>query len=143
MVCELCVEALGPAKSKEFASELTDFFYKQCAYVHPSKRQIEEHISLADAGSPMGFESVKSLGEVRQLLIRTFDFLLVLIFHGLGLGVSGDVFTVLLDEDRNWKFHKAKYTKVVSAFFDYKEERKTRKQTTAVNSGSGGLSSED
>ena len=52
---------------------------------------------------------------------------LVLIFHGLGLGLAGDVFTVALDDIQTWKFHKGKYVSTLAKYFDYKVERKQRR----------------
>jgi hypothetical protein len=50
---------------------------------------------------------------------------LVMLFHGFGDSMSGDLFIQLLDDNKKWKFHKSKYVKEYSKNFDYKHERNT------------------
>jgi hypothetical protein len=111
----------------EFKSEITDFFYKSCAYVHPSQRQIEEQISKYDKGFSIGFESAKELSDISRLTFRAYDMLLVMAFTGFGKSMAGDIFINVLDENSKWKFHKGKYSSRFSSLFDYKAERKIKK----------------
>ncbi len=111
-------------KNKEFKNEVKDFFYKSCAYVHPSKKQVDEQIRNYTTGNTIGFESAKMFGTTNKLLFRAYDMILTMIFHGFGLSMSGDLFIQLFDENSKWKFHKGKYVRELSKLFDYKQERK-------------------
>ncbi|MCH8955960.1 hypothetical protein IIA28_11685 [candidate division KSB1 bacterium] len=111
----------------EFKSEIKDFFYKSCAYVHPSKKQIEEQLNNYKKGYTIGFESASMLCDISKLIFRAYDMILVMLFHGFGESMSGDLFIQNFDEDDKWKFHKGKYVKQYSKLFDYKLERKSRK----------------
>lgn len=115
-------------KAKEFTDELADLYYKACAYIHPSKRQIEEQLALAEDGRAYGFETADELREVGRLLFRLYDMVLVLIFSGLGIGLAGDVFVNVLDERTDWRYHKGKYVKLLSSFFNYKVERQNAEE---------------
>ena len=123
MVGELRLDALSAVDAKELCDELTDVYYKQCAYIHPSRRQSAEMVALAEAGKPLGFDSADELRRSGQLLFRVYDMLLVLHFHGLGLGLAGDVLVQCFDSNQKWKFHKGKYMQRLFAHFDYKWER--------------------
>jgi hypothetical protein len=126
MVEHLSLPGLEEASKKEFCDELRDVYYKQCAYIHPSRKQFEEMVARAKAGKPIGFESSTELRNISSLVFRVFDMLLAIHFHGLGLGLAGDVLVQCFDPDEKWKFHKGKYTKRLSSYFDYKAERSGR-----------------
>lgn len=116
----------GPTR-KQFIDELNDVYRDCCAYVHPSRRQIEERLDLADQGRSSGFETAEELRGIARLMFRIYDMALTLYFHAFGLSMTGDVFINAFDDRPDWKFHKGKYVKLVSAHFDYKAERKSRK----------------
>jgi hypothetical protein len=118
--------AFDAATEKQFIDELNDVYRDCCAYVHPSKRQIEERLDLAEQGRSSGFETAEELRAIAKLMFRVYDMALTLYFHGFGLSMTGDVFTNGFDDRPEWKFHKGKYVKLVSAHFDYKVERKSR-----------------
>ena len=113
--------------AKEFCDELTDVYYKQCAYIHPSQRQIEELVARAESGKPLGFDTAAELRKIGQLMFRLYDMLLILHFHGVGLGLAGDILVQCFDDEPKWKFHKGKYTRRISSYFDYKAERAATK----------------
>lgn len=96
---------------KEFQDEVTDFFYKACAFVHPSKEQLEQQLTAYGRGNTIGFESTEMLDKINKQIFRAYDFLLVLLFHGFGKQMSGDLFEQLFSANPKWKFHKGKYTK--------------------------------
>jgi hypothetical protein len=126
MIGDLKLEAFNGPTKKEFYDEVTDFYYKSCAYVHPSRRQIDEMVNLAETGKAMGFETADELRRIGRLTFRLYDFLLVLHFHGLGLGLAGDVLVHSFDDAPKWKFHKGKYMSRLSSYFDYKAERQRK-----------------
>jgi hypothetical protein len=112
---------------KQYKDEVKDFFYKACAYVHPSKRQIEEQIDNYTKGLHIGFETARMLSNINKLLFRSYDIILTMLFIGFGQSMSGDLFIEIYDTQPKWKFHKGKYLKEYSKLFDYKLERKKRK----------------
>ncbi|WP_419678479.1 hypothetical protein ACN2EN_05635 [Aliarcobacter lanthieri] len=116
---------LSVEKNDDFKTEVKDFFYKACAYVHPSKKQIDEQVKNYERGNTIGFESSKMLADMNKLIFRAYDMILVMLFHGFGDSMSGDLFIQLLDDNKKWKFHKSKYVKEYSKNFDYKHERNT------------------
>lgn len=113
---------------KQFKAEVKDLFYKTCAYVHPSRRQIEEQVDNYSKGVHIGFETAKMLADINKLLFRAYDIILTMLFIGFGQSMSGDLFIEVYDADPKWKFHKGKYLKEYSKLFDYKLERQKNKQ---------------
>jgi len=116
----------SPSFDKEFKDEIKDMFYKACAYVHPSQKQIEEQIDNYSKGVNIGFETSKMLTDINKVTFRAYDIILTLLFIGYGHFMSGDLFIELYDNDHKWKFHKGKYVKRYSELFDYKLERQTQ-----------------
>lgn len=114
---------LSGIKNDEFKAEVKDFFYKACAYVHPSKKQLDEQVKNYKKGTTIGFESAKMIADINNLVLRAYDMILVMLFHGFGDSMSGDLFIQLFDDNKKWKFHKSKYIKEYSKNFDYKHER--------------------
>lgn len=111
------------AIDKQFKDEVKDMFYKACAYVHPSKRQIDEQVDNYSKGIHIGFETAKMLADINKLLFRAYDIILTMLFIGFGQSMSGDLFIEIYDIEPKWKFHKGKYLKEYSRLFDYKVER--------------------
>jgi hypothetical protein len=113
---------------KEFKAEVKDIFYKACAYVHPSQKQIQEQITNYSRGIHIGLETARMLSDVNKLLFRSYDIVLTMLFIGFGHSMSGDLFIEYFDTEPKWKFHKGKYVKQYSKLFDNKIERQGRKQ---------------
>ena len=124
---QLELPALHADDAKQFIDELYDAYRECCAYVHVSRRQIEDRLKLDAAGRSLGFENADDLRKIGRLMFRVYDIALTLFFHGYDLSMTGDVFINPLDEHPKWKFHKGKYVACVSAYFDYKHERNMRK----------------
>jgi len=115
---------------KQFKDEVKDMFYKACAYVHPSKRQIDEQVDNYSKGIHIGFETAKTLADINKLLFRGYDIILTMLFIGFGQSLSGDLFIEIYDTEPKWKFHKGKYLKEYSKLFDYKAERQKKQPLT-------------
>lgn len=111
---------------KEFHDEITDVFYKACAYVHPSKKQIEEQLDNYHKGITVGFETAKMLADMNKLVFRAYDIILVILLVGFGQAMAGDLFIEVWDDLPKWKMHKGKYVSWFSALFDYKMERQNK-----------------
>lgn len=109
-----------------FKAEITDYYYKTCGYVHPSRKQVEEQFKNYSQGFTIGFESAKSLASINKLIFRGYDMMLVSLLTGFGESMSGDLFIQVFDGNSSWKFHKGKYVAHFSRLFDYKVERKER-----------------
>lgn len=124
IVDELALSGLPAAEQVLLKSEVKDVYAKLSAFVHPSIAQIQEDVSRYSRGEYLGFESARDVERFAENSFRVFDIVLVLLFHGVGLGLAGDIFTAALDSVSDWKFHKGKYTQVLSRHFDYKVERK-------------------
>lgn len=116
------------ASEVELKNEITDFFYKSCAYVHPSQKQIEEQMTNSANGFTIGLESAKSLSDLGKITFRAYDMILALMFIGFGDSMSGDLFINVFDGNPKWKFHKGKYVKKYSSLFDYKCERQRARE---------------
>ncbi|MBE9155984.1 hypothetical protein IQ265_03930 [Nodosilinea sp. LEGE 06152] len=124
---ELKLSALHPDDAKQFIDEIYDIYRDCCAYVHLSRRQIEERLDMVKRGRSLGFETAKELQKIGRLMFRVYDVALTMYFHGYDLSMTGDIFVEVLDNKPKWKFHKGKYVSVVSSYFDYKHERNMRK----------------
>ena len=96
---------------ENFRSEISDFFYKACAYVHPSKKQIDEQMLNYSRGHTIGFESAKMFTDINKIIFRAYDMILVMVFHSFGPSMSDDLFEQIFNDNSKWKFHKGKYTK--------------------------------
>ena len=110
-----------------FIADIKGIYSSACAYVHPSKTQIDERVRLASIEAYIGFERPKDLERINKELFRLYEATLVLVFSALGMSFLGDIFIYWLDDYQDWRFHKGKYMKAVSSAFDYKAERKERK----------------
>jgi hypothetical protein len=110
-----------------FIVDVKSMYATACAYIHPSKTQIDERIRLAVVEAYVGFERPRDLERMNKELFRLYEAALVLVFTSLGASFLGDVFIQWLDDDLNWRYHKGKYIKSLSSNYDYKAERKERK----------------
>ncbi|MDY0390967.1 MAG: hypothetical protein RBQ88_08610 [Desulfobulbus oligotrophicus] len=116
--------ALDNAKTKELRSDLKNIYSQSCKYVHRSKEQIDEYLAAVSRGSSPGFESVSEFRAMNREFARLCDVVIYLSLAALGpSGLAGDVFVHGLDEDKTWPYHKTKYCKVLSDYYNYKAER--------------------
>ncbi len=120
---DLKFEAFEDAQKTEFINDISQLYSLLCQYVHPSAQQVEERLQRAAGGRYSGFENSEDLRRLNRDVFRTLDIVLVFYFHALSLSLAGDIFIQVLDEDKNWKFHKGRWCAVVSRHFDYKLER--------------------
>lgn len=97
--------------SVNFRNEVKDFFYKSCAYVHPSKKQLDEQLSNYENGNTIGFESAEMFINANKIIFRAYDMILTMCLHSFGHSMSKDLFEQIFNENIKWKFHKGKYIK--------------------------------
>lgn len=112
-VDELKLRMVSP--TDDFRSAVKSCFGATSGYVHPSRRQFDERLVRASRGEFAGFESAATLASFSKLVFAVYDLLLVLVFEGIGPAFTGDVFVQLLDEDRDWKFHRGRFVEGVVA----------------------------
>ena len=91
--------------------------------VHASQAQVSVDMKRWERGAPPGFEAISHVNTMNDLCVDVFDLGSVLSLHAIGLGLAGDIFTAALDDEPKWVFHKTRFTKSLSAHFDYKSER--------------------
>ena len=119
---------LNEQENLSFKSEIKDLYKKLCQYTHPSNVQIEEYQKRLSRGNQIGYESIKDIQALNKIIFRVYDILCICALDCVGLGQAGDLFIYVFDEDNKWKFHKGKYTKLMSKYFDYKHERKNKQK---------------
>ncbi|MDR6158626.1 hypothetical protein QF023_002142 [Chryseobacterium sp. SLBN-27] len=93
----------------EFRNEIKDFFYKSCAYVHPSKKQLDEQLTNYENGFTIGFESAVMFSNLNKTIFRAYDMILTMCLHSFGYSMSKDLFEQIFNEKAKWKFHKGKF----------------------------------
>lgn len=133
LIKEVTFDAFSEEDQHLFVNDVTDVYARLCRYVHPSRSQLDERRKRREAGRTIGLEDASDLKGLNRDIFRTLDLVLSMYFHGLSLPLSGDVFTVLLDEDAEWKFHKGKWCAKISHYFDYKAERRRASQDETRN----------
>lgn len=114
------------AENKEFMDCIRSMYSSLCKYVHRSPEQIEETLRLLQRGVSPGFETEQDLESFCRELAQLYDSVLVMHFNALGMGLAGDVFTHALDSLEKWPYHRTKFVKLLSSYFDYKHERQVR-----------------
>lgn len=124
---KLQLAAMHEDDARQLVDELQDVYRDCCAYVHVSPSQTMERLTRVECGGGIGFETPDDLRKMARLMFRVYDMALTLYFHGYDLSMTGDVFISALDEQPKWSFHKGKYVRIVSAYYDYKHERNMRK----------------
>lgn len=99
-------------------------FSSLSGHVHPSRPALEERLARAERGEYSGFEGPGVLEAFDRLASQTLDVVLVMVFEGIGPSFTGDLFINVFDDNRDWKFHRTKFTAEVSRHFDHKAERR-------------------
>jgi hypothetical protein len=120
-------------KPDEADAEMLSLYSELSGFVHPAVPQFEHALSRSRHDEGPGFESVAALNRFNKLAFRVYDLVLVRLFHSIGLSMAGDIFTVALDDEPRWRFHKGKFMARLSRCFDYKHERKERLAKAAAN----------
>jgi hypothetical protein len=105
---------------KSFRDEIKDLFYKSCAYVHPSRTQLEEQLSNYRKENYIGFESAEQLDKIVKVVFRVYDMVLVMALTGFGQSMSEDLFLQGFDDLKDFRIKKGKYMQMYSALFDHK-----------------------
>lgn len=83
-------------------------------YVHPSHQQMERRLALADRGVYLGFETAAELEEFADLLLRTYDILLAIVFTELGPSSTDDLCSVIAARPQ-WSFSTTRFVSEIAA----------------------------
>jgi hypothetical protein len=123
-VKKLTLEMLPTAVAADAVGRLLAAYGLACQYVHPSQRQIQERLQLAERGISPGFESAAELRQSSDEIFEALGLVLVLLFHAIGSAFTGDIFEAggLSDRD-TWIFHEHALIAAIDEYFDYKSER--------------------
>lgn len=117
----------GFEKPEDANAAILSLYSELSRYVHATVPQLQDALVRERREEPAGRESVATLNRFNKLAFQVYDIVLVRIFHSIGLGMAGDVFTVTLDDEPKWRFYKGKFVARLSKCFDYKHERKVRR----------------
>jgi len=119
--------ALDDCKAKELRSDLKDMYSQSCRYVHRSREQIDEYLAAVNRGTSPGFESASEFRTMNQEFARLCDVVVYLSLSVLGpSGLAGDLFLNVFDGNETWPYHKTKYCKALSEYYNYKAERSAK-----------------
>ncbi len=94
--------------AQQFIADVKQLYSELCAYVHPSKAQIESLLNAELAGGRLRFDTPRELEQFARKLFRLYDIILVLIITALGYPLFKDIYEVFYDM-KKWKFHKGRY----------------------------------
>ena len=114
-------------KPEDANAEILSLYSDLSRHVHATTTQFQKAIVRSKRGESPGMESVATLNKFNKLAFRVYDLVLVRVFYGIGVSMAGDIFTGILDDEPKWRFHKGKFTGRMSRCFDYKRERRVRR----------------
>lgn len=114
---------LSPIDEANFKASITSQFKRLSAFVHRSSAQLRQEIKLAGKGPPEPKLISSELERFNRECFAVYDFAVFLQLQVLGPGLSGDVFVHAFDPINHWPFHKGKFCRLLSKFYDYKVER--------------------
>lgn len=117
---------LSAGGASRFKQEVRQEFDRLSSFVHASVEQIRARNEEAKRGVYIGFETVTELEAFVDEAYNVFGLALVLVLHGLGRPLTGDLFTNLWDDQELWPFAGHPFIAETSAAFDYKQERQSK-----------------
>jgi hypothetical protein len=115
------------ADPESFKEATRRLYGELSGFTHPTYDQLARRLEEAKRGVYIGFETVTELESFTDLLRRAYDVLLVFVFEALGPSSTGDVYVQALVDWRNWPFHQTHFTAEVGRRFDYKLERRQKR----------------
>lgn len=109
--------------------ELRAAYGRASQYVHPTVPKIRDRIELSARGITLGFDSADELRSVNHEVFDVLALVLVILFHGIESGPTGELFEGVFDKQPDWLFHIHPRIAAIDAVYDYKAERKERLDT--------------
>lgn len=110
----------------DFKGSVISHYKRLSAYVHRSPTQLRQELSRMGGGAPEAKLVAAELERFNRDCFAVYDIAVFLQFQSLGPGLSGDVFVYMLDSVKHWPFHRGKFCRKLSQFYDYKYERQAR-----------------
>ncbi|GLK47982.1 hypothetical protein GCM10017620_09550 [Brevundimonas intermedia] len=121
-------------KPADANSSILSLYSELSKFVHATEPQFTASLIRNRRGEDAGMESVATLNRFNKLAFQVYDLVLVRVFYSIGTSMSGDIFVQMLDDQPKWRFHKGKFVSRLSRCFDYKHERKIRREAEAARS---------
>lgn len=119
---------LSAKDESEFKGEVLSTYKRLSAYVHRSPHQLRQELQHIGTGPPESKLVAAELERFNRECFAVYDMAVFLQFQVLGPGLSGDVFVYAFDPVQHWAFHKGKYCKLLSGYYDYKVERQRKEK---------------
>lgn len=110
----------------DFKASVISQYKRLSAYIHRSPSQLRQELSRLGRGAPEAELVAAELERFNRECFAVYDIAVFLQFQTLGPSLSGDVFVYALDSVKHWPFHRGKFCRKLSQFYDHKHERKTR-----------------
>ncbi|MCB5175539.1 hypothetical protein [Microvirga lenta] len=126
IVKSLKFKMIDDAGAEIFRSAALDLYSKLSTHVHVSSQNIGKDLQRFEKGQDIGFETVKDVNSMADLMQRVLDLALASHFEAFMPSLVGDIFVEIFDENKRWTFHKTPLVAAVSRHFDYKAERQSR-----------------
>jgi hypothetical protein len=102
-----------------FTTEVKNRLYGELSdYVHPSHEQMQRRLALADRGVFLGFETAAELDEFTDLLVRTYDVVLAVVFLELGPSSTSDLLPLFIERPE-WSFGTSRFVQEIVAKLSY------------------------
>lgn len=117
---------LPAGQTEPFYVEVGRFYGATSDYVHWSRAQILERISLLEQGRSPGKESSEDIEALNDLIARGLALSLVFLFHAVPQYVTGDWFVEPDGSSVEWPFLESKFIAYIDEEFDYKAERQAK-----------------
>ncbi|MAE06870.1 MAG: hypothetical protein CMH76_11110 [Nitrospinae bacterium] len=115
----------------DFRTAVLNLYGSLSTIVHASQAQVASDLQKFQQGIHFGFETISQVNRINSVCLEVFDIAVVLALHSIGLGLAGDIFVTVLDDEPKWIFHNTRFTKELSRHFDYKVERRQSPKRTS------------
>lgn len=124
-VNELPLYGLSAEDEADFRASICSHYAQLSSYVHRSPNQLREELARIGTGAPEPRFLAAELERFNRLCFAVYDSAMFLQMQVLGPGLSGDALVHGLDSVSHWPFHRGKFVRRLSKFFDYKHERQS------------------
>jgi len=116
-------------KNKEpFAYSVRNAWVRASNYVPLTKTRVDQKLCLREKGVRLGMETLTMLQDLVSEVYEVCSIVIVLAFETIGPSFTGDLLVNYLDEQDHWIFHANKYISIIDIYFDYKPERKEKRE---------------
>lgn len=117
---------LSQKDESDFKASVISQYKRLSAFVHRSHVQLRQELRRMGKGAPARKLITAELERFNRECFAVYDLAVFLQFQVLGPGLSGDVFVYGFDAVQHWPFHRGKFSRKLSQYYDYKHERQVR-----------------